>query len=127
MTTCPFCPPVASSPVGENGTCVAFRDAFPVSPGHTLIVPRRHVASFFALDAAEQADLLALLNAVVAELDGEFAPDGYNIGLNEGEAAGQTVKHIHLHVIPRRTGDAADPRGGIRWVLPRKADYWTKG
>jgi diadenosine tetraphosphate (Ap4A) HIT family hydrolase len=85
------------------------------------------VASFFALDAAEQADLLALLNKVVAELDEEFAPDGYNVGFNEGTASGQTVMHVHLHVIPRRAGDTADPRGGVRWVLPRNADYWTKG
>ncbi len=127
MTPCPFCPPLLASPVAEHSTCLAIRDGFPVAPGHTLIVPRRHVASFFALDANEQADLLALLNQVVAELDEEFAPDGYNVGLNEGTAAGQTVMHVHLHVIPRRAGDAADPRGGVRWVLPRKADYWTKG
>lgn len=127
MTPCPFCPPLPEPPVAEHGTCLAIRDGFPVAPGHTLIVPRRHVASFFALDADEQTDLLALLNKVVADLDEEFAPDGYNIGLNEGAAAGQTVPHVHLHVIPRRAGDAADPRGGIRWVLPRQADYWTKG
>lgn len=127
MTVCPFCPPLPSTPVAVHGTCLALRDGYPVAPGHTLIVPRRHVTSLFALDANEQADLLALLNTVVAALDGEFAPDGYNIGLNEGEAAGQTVMHVHLHVIPRRTGDAADPRGGVRWVLPRQADYWTKG
>lgn len=127
MTPCPFCPPLTEPPVAEHGTCLAIRDGYPVAPGHTLIVPRRHVASFFALDADEQADLLALLNKVVANLDEEFAPDGYNIGLNEGTAAGQTVPHVHLHVIPRRAGDAADPRGGIRWVLPPKADYWTKG
>jgi diadenosine tetraphosphate (Ap4A) HIT family hydrolase len=127
MTPCPFCPPLPSPPVAQHGSCLAIRDGFPVSLGHTLIVPRRHVASFFALDAAEQADLLALLNKVVAELDEEFAPDGYNIGFNEGTASGQTVMHVHLHVIPRRAGDTADPRGGVRWVLPRNADYWTKG
>ncbi len=121
---CPFCPTPPSPPVAENATCVAFRDGMPVSRGHTLVAPRRHVASYFELDDDERRDLVALMETVKAQLDEEYGPDGYNIGINDGPAAGQTIMHLHLHVIPRYTGDAPDPRGGIRWVLPEKAKYW---
>ena len=101
------------------------RDGFPISPGHTLIVPKRHVASFFDLTPEERADLLALLDAAKADLDRELSPQGYNIGINDGAAAGQTVPHLHIHLIPRFAGDQEDPRGGIRWIIPEKADYWS--
>ena len=101
------------------------RDGFPISPGHTLIVPKRHVASFFDLTPEERADLLALLDAAKADLDRELSPQGYNIGINDGAAAGQTVPHLHIHLIPRFPGDREDPRGGIRWIIPEKADYWS--
>lgn len=101
------------------------RDAYPVSPGHTLIVPRRHVESYFSLDVTERDGLFALLDAAKRQLDREFGPDGYNIGINDGAAAGQTVPHLHIHVIPRYAGDQPDSRGGVRWVIPEKADYWT--
>ena len=101
------------------------RDGFPISPGHTLIIPKRHVASFFELTPEERADLLELLDAAKADLDQEFSPDGYNIGVNDGAAAGQTIAHVHIHLIPRFAGDRSDPRGGVRWIFPDKADYWS--
>jgi len=103
-----------------------FRDAFPVSPGHTLVIPRRHVGSFFLLEPDERFALLALVKEARRDLDAELHPDGYNIGINDGPAAGQTVAHVHIHLIPRYLGDIADPRGGVRWLFPDRADYWTK-
>jgi diadenosine tetraphosphate (Ap4A) HIT family hydrolase len=105
---------------------VAFPDAFPVAEGHMLVVPKRHVASLFDLPDEEQASLWRLVALVRGKLASELKPDGFNIGVNDGPAAGQTVLHAHVHVIPRRAGDVADPRGGVRWVLPAKAPYWVK-
>lgn len=123
---CPFCARIAAGEiVAENPWAVAVPDGFPVSPGHTLIVPRRHEADFFRLTDEERAALWALVPAVRAAVEARLRPDGYNIGLNAGDAAGQTVPHAHLHVIPRFRGDAADPRGGVRWVCPARARYWT--
>jgi len=96
-----------------------------LTKGHTLIIPRRHVASFFECTAEERQAMLELLGAAKAVLDKAHAPDGYNIGLNNGAAAGQTVMHIHMHLIPRYAGDASDPRGGVRWIFPDKAKYWS--
>jgi diadenosine tetraphosphate (Ap4A) HIT family hydrolase len=101
------------------------RDGFPISPGHTLIIPRRHIGSFFELEESERASLLALLDQAKEELEGIFQPDGFNIGINDGAAAGQTVPHLHIHLIPRYLGDRPDPRGGVRWIIPEKADYWS--
>jgi diadenosine tetraphosphate (Ap4A) HIT family hydrolase len=89
-----------------------------------LVVSRRHEPDFLALDPAEQQAVLALAAEVAARLRAERAPDGYNLGVNVGAAAGQTVDHAHLHVIPRYRGDVADPRGGIRWIIPGRARYW---
>jgi diadenosine tetraphosphate (Ap4A) HIT family hydrolase len=96
-----------------------------VTPGHTLVFPGRRVGSFFELNAEERGALLALLDQAKSGLEaGDERPDGYDIGINEGRAAGQTVPHLHFHLIPRRTGDMADPRGGVRWILPERAAYW---
>lgn len=122
---CPFCIIDSTSFVAENDSCFAIRDGFPVAPGHTLIVPRRHVASFFDLTADEKQDMVSLIDDVKLDIEQSQSPDGYNIGINDGEIAGQTVMHVHLHVIPRRAGDVTDPRGGIRWILPTKAPYWN--
>ena len=122
--SCAFCTLRAGRIILENDLAVAFRDGFPVSPGHTLVIPRRHVASFFDTTEAERAALLALLDAAKAGIDEEFRPDGYNVGINDGPAAGQTVPHLHLHLIPRFSGDKEDPRGGVRWIIPDKARYW---
>jgi diadenosine tetraphosphate (Ap4A) HIT family hydrolase len=101
------------------------RDAFPVSPGHSLVVLKRHVASYFEVTHEERLALMELLDQARAAAEHEFHPDGYNVGINDGPAAGQTVPHLHVHLVPRFMGDVADPRGGVRWVIPEKADYWS--
>jgi diadenosine tetraphosphate (Ap4A) HIT family hydrolase len=125
VSDCIFCRPSdGRRELAGNDLAVAFPAGFPVSRGHALIVPRRHEPDFFGLTAAEQAALVALVNPVRALLDEEFAPDAYNLGVNAGKAAGQTILHTHLHVIPRYAGDVEEPRGGVRWVLPETARYW---
>ena len=123
--TCPFCS-LKDEFVCENELCFAIRDGYPVSLGHTLIITKRHVDSFIDLDGDERIALMDLLEEVRMDLAAKFSPDGFNIGINDGSAAGQTVMHLHMHVIPRYTGDVQDPRGGIRWIFPEKADYWSK-
>ena len=123
-TNCPFCTLTNRRIVATNEIAVAVRDEYPVSPGHTLIVPRRHTGSFFAISTEERKAMLELLDAAKAALDAEFHPHGYNVGINDGAAAGQTVPHLHMHLIPRYEGDRPDPRGGVRWILPDKAKYW---
>jgi diadenosine tetraphosphate (Ap4A) HIT family hydrolase len=103
---------------------LVIRDGYPVSPGHTLLIPKRHTGSFFDLSEQERGELLTLLDLAKQVLDEEFQPQGYNIGINDGAAAGQTVPHLHVHLIPRFDGDLPDPRGGVRWVIPDKAKYW---
>jgi diadenosine tetraphosphate (Ap4A) HIT family hydrolase len=123
--TCPLCGRILDGEATHsNLRAAAIRDAFPISPGHTLVVSRRHVAGFFDLDRDEQAAVIDLVNVVRNALDDELHPDGYNVGVNVGAAAGQTVPHVHVHVIPRYTGDVPDPRGGVRWVFPDRAPYW---
>lgn len=107
----------------DNGYVIF--DHYPVSPGHTLIIPRRHIASFFELEPAEREGLMVLLDQARQQLQAELKPDGFNIGINDGAAAGQTVPHLHIHLIPRFAGDREDPRGGVRWIIPEKADYWS--
>jgi diadenosine tetraphosphate (Ap4A) HIT family hydrolase len=122
---CPFCDRlVTDSLVAQSHSAAALPDGFPVSRGHALVVPRRHVDSIYDLDLTEQADLWHLVAQVRDQLAREFHPGGFNIGVNDGPAAGQTIEHAHIHVIPRWKGDVPDPRGGIRWVLPDKARYW---
>lgn len=113
--------------VASNPLAFAVRDRFPVSPGHTLIVPRRLVATWFDATRDEQIALLDLIDDVKRALDAEFHPDGYNVGFNAGAAAGQTVMHLHVHVIPRFAGDVEDPRGGVRHVIPARANYLVSG
>jgi len=109
--------------LAESTHSLAFADAFPVSPGHTLVVPRRHVVTIFDLPEDEYADCFLLAHKVQALLAARHAPDGFNIGANCGEAGGQSVWHAHIHVIPRFAGDTPHPRGGVRNVIPRKAEY----
>ena len=99
------------------------RDTYAVSPGHTLVIPKRHVASFFDLTPDEIAACMELINAEKKRLDGELHPDGYNIGVNVGPAAGQSIFHAHIHIIPRYQGDVENPQGGVRHVIPRNAHY----
>ncbi len=123
--SCAFCLRLATGPlVASNELAFAFEDGFPVSRGPCLIVPRRHEPDFLALTPEEHGAIWALLPAVRASIEINGRPDGYNIGINAGEAAGQTVAHAHMHLIPRNTGDVPDARGGVRWVLPAKARYW---
>jgi diadenosine tetraphosphate (Ap4A) HIT family hydrolase len=121
---CAFCTMSSVRVIDENATAMVIRDGFPVSPGHTLLIPKRHTGSFFDLSEQERSDLLALLDRAKRMLDAELQPQGYNIGINDGAAAGQTVPHLHVHLIPRFDGDLPDPRGGVRWVIPAKAKYW---
>lgn len=123
METCPFCR-TSTTALAENVSCRAFLDRYPICEGHTLITPRRHVASFFDLTTEEYRDMLDLLEQVKIRLIADYNPTGFNIGLNDGADAGQTIMHVHLHVIPRYEGDVPDPRGGIRWIFPEKARYW---
>ena len=123
---CPFCMLPAERILILADEALVIRDAFPVSPGHTLVIPRRHIGSFFELSDAERTCMVELLARAKAELDLSFQPDGFNIGINDGAAAGQTVPHLHLHLIPRYRGDVPDPRGGVRWVMPGKAKYWVE-
>jgi diadenosine tetraphosphate (Ap4A) HIT family hydrolase len=110
----------------ETEHALAVSDAYPVSEGHTLIVPSKHVISIYDLPVPEHDAVWDLVSQVRQRLMTDLRPDGFNIGLNDGVAAGQTVMHAHVHVIPRWSGDVPDPRGGIRWVIPVKAPYWEK-
>ncbi len=110
----------------ENEEVVGIWDGYPVSPGHALLIPRRHIATWFDATRKEQQGLMAAVDAAKAAIEKQHRPDGYNIGINSGVAAGQTIHHLHVHVIPRYEGDSPDPRGGVRLVLPAKAAYWDK-
>jgi diadenosine tetraphosphate (Ap4A) HIT family hydrolase len=122
-TPCPFCA-LALPATHTAGTARAFPDAYPLAPGHMLVIPARHVASLFELSAGEWDDVWRLVARVRWEVAERERPDGFNIGVNDGAAAGQTVGHAHVHVIPRRAGDVADPRGGVRGVIPARAAWW---
>ena len=123
-TDCPFCTLPTDRIISESDHTVTIRDGYPVSEGHTLIIPKRHVQSFFELKAIEKAAILQAMDVAKETLDKKLSPDGYNIGINDGEAAGQTVMHLPVHLIPRYKGDTEDPRGGIRHLFPQKAKYW---
>ena len=127
MTTlkpCPFCTLPAERIIDSNEFGVVIRDGYPISKGHTLIIPKRHVGSFFETTQDEKLALLALLESAQQKLKKEFNPPSFNIGINDGKEAGQTVPHLHIHLIPRYESDLVDPRGGVRWIIPEKAKYW---
>jgi diadenosine tetraphosphate (Ap4A) HIT family hydrolase len=113
--------------VAESDCTITIRDGHPVSPGHTLVMTKRHIESLFDITGEEQAEIMAAVRDAKHALEAELAPDGFNIGVNVGVAAGQTVMHAHVHVIPRFKGDAPDPRGGIRHCIPGKGLYEVKG
>jgi diadenosine tetraphosphate (Ap4A) HIT family hydrolase len=122
--TSPFLERPESEWIANNELAFAIRDGFPVTPGHALVVPRRLVATWFDATAEERKAIFELVDEVRGQLDAATpAPDGYNIGVNCGEAAGQTVMHLHVHVIPRYQGDVPDPTGGVRHVIPGKGNY----
>lgn len=121
---CVFCALGEEDAVHTHALAWVRRDGYPLTQGHSLVIPRRHVASFFELTAEERLAILELLDRAKESLDRQYRPDGYNIGINDGAAAGQTVMHLHVHLIPRYRGDTSDPRGGVRWIFPDKAAYW---
>jgi diadenosine tetraphosphate (Ap4A) HIT family hydrolase len=122
--TSPFLERPESDWIASNELAFAIRDGYPVSPGHALVIPRRLVATWFEASAAERQAIFELVDEVKRQLDSRPpAPDGYNIGINCGAAAGQTVMHLHVHVIPRFEGDVPDPTGGVRHVIPGKGNY----
>ena len=121
---CPFCDVNNHRIIKENAFAFAIQDGFPVAPGHCLIIPKRHISSFFETTIEERLSFLDLIAKVQQMIKNEHNPDGFNIGVNDGEAAGQTVMHLHIHLIPRYLGDIEDPRGGVRWVIPENAPYW---
>ena len=119
---CLFCRPQREI-LAANDTALGVLDTYPVSPGHALVVPRRHAVTIWDLNADEYADCFRLVRDVKAVLEQRFSPDGFNVGVNCGTAAGQSVMHAHIHVIPRYKGDVPNPRGGVRHVIPLKANY----
>jgi superfamily II DNA or RNA helicase/diadenosine tetraphosphate (Ap4A) HIT family hydrolase/HKD family nuclease/SOS-response transcriptional repressor LexA len=122
--SCPFCNTERIEILAENRLAFAFYDRYPVSPGHVLIVTRRHTPDYFSCTADEKAAILDLMELLKARLDQSARPpEGYNMGFNAGQAAGQTVMHVHIHLIPRYVGDMEDPRGGVRHVIPEKGNY----
>lgn len=127
MNDCPFCKINREEILDQTDGAAAFLDAFPVNEGHALVVPKRHVETFFELSLEEVADMNKLVFSVKEILDRKFNPDGYNVGVNVGKAAGQTIFHVHIHIIPRYLGDVADPRGGIRKIKKSKVPYLAEG
>ena len=125
--SCPFCSMIQSGDVVIDGNLAAvILDGFPVTIGHSLVIPKRREADFSKLSTDEQSEILSLASERMRQLQSEDPSiTGFNLGVNVGTSAGQTVEHAHLHVIPRREGDVEDPRGGVRWVMPSKADYWS--
>ena len=122
--TCPFCNIPEERIISSNEYGFIIRDGYPISPGHTLIISRRHVESWFSLSDEEKSYLMNLLTHAQQALESEFSPNGFNLGINDGQAAGQTIPHVHIHLIPRFHGDLEDPRGGVRNIIPAKAKYW---
>ena len=120
-STCPFCS--LEGALLRNQLAYARYDRFPVAAGHLLIIPLRHVADFFSTTIDERNAIVALIDPARMLIEREHRPDGYNLGVNVGEAAGQTIFHVHLHVIPRYTGDVLNPRGGVRGVIPSRQNY----
>lgn len=121
---CPFCKPEFSREIIlENELCYCVYDKYPVSKGHVLIIPKRHSSNYFELTPAEQTVCWAMVNEIKQILDNKYHPDGFNIGINVSEAAGQTVPHVHIHLIPRYAGDVYEPEGGVRGVIPDKKSY----
>ena len=120
---CRFCDASLHTILAETDLALLIKDDFPASKGHCLVIPKRHIATFFEATEDENRDFLILMKKAKALIDEQHQPDGYNIGSNNGVMAGQSVFHLHFHVIPRYEGDVENPRGGVRWVIPKKATY----
>lgn len=122
----PFLPLESERIIYEDRDTIAFYDWYPVSPGHALVIAKQVTASVFELPLETQTALWRAVAKVRDLLQERHQPDAFNIGLNDGPAAGQTIQHAHIHIIPRYAGDQTDPRGGIRWIFPDKARYWEE-
>ena len=124
MNDCVFCNLDESRIEIENDLALSFKDLYPVTNGHTLVIPKRKVQSFFDLTEEETAAMFELLHLQKEDLKNKDSSiTGFNIGINDGKDAGQTIMHCHIHLIPRRSGDMEDPRGGVRGVIPEKQSY----
>ena len=123
---CPFCKRLRRHQLllASRERAVAFADPYPVNPGHCLVIPRRHEPDFFQLSREEQEDIWDIVWELRELLEAEHDTSSFNVGVNAGELAGQTVPHAHVHVIPRYPRDVPDPRGGVRWVVPERARWW---
>lgn len=119
--TCPFCKP--SDVLAETDCFYIIKDRFPVNPGHTLVILKRHEPSAFGVTRAEWADLYEAIRSAKEFIEAGFGADEFNIGVNVGESAGQTIPHVHIHIIPRYPGDCESPHGGVRLVKPALVDY----
>ncbi|SER70355.1 HIT family protein [Salisediminibacterium halotolerans] len=118
---CPFCSDIEV--IAENEKAFAVYDKYPVNPGHVLIIPKRHVTDYFETTPAEKEAMHELLEQLRLRLSAEKSPDAFNVGINCGLAAGQTIFHVHMHLIPRYEGDVEDPSGGVRGVIPERQKY----
>ena len=125
---CPFCRRIRARRflLATRRTAVAIPDAYPVNPGHCLVLPKRHEPDFFQLSVEEQTEIGELLWELRELLEAEHDTTAFNVGVNAGALAGQTVDHAHVHLIPRYAGDVPDPRGGVRWIVPDRAPYWEE-
>lgn len=120
---CLFCKPKRKEVIAETDLAALVTDTYPVSKGHCLVIPKRHIKTYFECTEEENRDFRILILKAKEHLDKEYSPDGYNIGSNNDLAAGQSVFHLHIHVIPRYTGDVDNPKGGVRWVVPKNSQY----
>jgi len=120
---CLFCKPKPREVIAETDTALLVTDTYPVSLGHCLVIPKRHIATYFECNEEENRDFRTLIIKAKEYLDKKHSPDAYNIGNNNGLHAGQSVFHLHIHIIPRYKGDVENPKGGVRWVLPKKSQY----
>lgn len=122
-THCPFCEVNKDEIILKNDKCFARLDLYPVNPGHLLIIPFRHFSNYFDSTQDEIQSILDMIKKAKVYLDQKYKPDGYNIGVNVNQCAGQTIMHLHIHIIPRYDGDMENPQGGVRGVIPEKRVY----
>jgi diadenosine tetraphosphate (Ap4A) HIT family hydrolase len=120
---CPFCKKAEEEMILQNDLVFAVYDGYPVNVGHVLICTRRHTPTYFDATREEKLAIIDAVDAVKELLDRRYHPDGYNVGVNCGRAAGQSIEHLHVHVIPRYAGDMEQPKGGVRGVIPAKQGY----
>lgn len=124
MKECFFCKCIQNKDFQlENNLAIARFDDFPVNKGHLEVIPKRHIKDWWGITTEERIAIFELIDEAKKIIDKEFKPDGYNIGMNLGEKAGQSVMHLHIHLIPRYDGDVPNPRGGVRGVIPEKQNY----